>query len=130
MTPRSIRKLHAYAFYVGRTTNKIMGGKGTPDSAGMVLLAVAQTFIVLDVVFGIRVALDLPTSTGAFGSFFVVGVIVSLAFNYFTLLGGDQWRRFEHEFNHYSGDSLFIAAVVLFSLLAASILVATFLSPS
>ena len=123
-----LAKAHAYPFCVLRSTFKAMSDDGLEDWKALVFISVAMGFVALtatsiaSIGFQHRVLLsdDKSTFMKLWGT---VGLCL-LAFNYYTLVSGRQWSRFEREFQHRSKATRLTGAILVWLSLIL-ILVAT-----
>ncbi len=110
----SLVKLHAYIFYVLRSTCKAVSDDGWEDWKALLFISAAMTFAGMTAVAIISIGLGheivsqehflaLWGSIG-FGLVFV---------NYYSLIARHRWSRFEREFRHQSKAMRVFSAVAV-----------------
>jgi hypothetical protein len=99
---RWLAKLHAYAFFELRSTFKAVWNDGWEEWKALLLTSVATLSAGLTIASVISICLQrrvlLPQSRAEFVTLWgVVGLSVVIL-NYYTLVSGRKWSRFEREF--------------------------------
>ncbi|TLZ00943.1 MAG: hypothetical protein E6K39_18015 [Gammaproteobacteria bacterium] len=109
-----LRKIQIFIFIAGRSTQASFPWPIVPPAfAGMMLLCLLQTMVVMTILSGACVALHLQLSRDSM-FWLALGVLgTATAFNYATLLFRHQWRQLAHEFPHLSIDDLAFAGMAL-----------------
>ena len=109
------RKIQAFIFLAGLTGIKTAWTRPPvpPVFYGMTLLCLLQTLMVMTLVCGICVLFHTQVSRDLV-FWLTVGVLASaVVLNYATLLFREQWRRFAHEFPHFTADDLMFSGLGL-----------------
>jgi hypothetical protein len=118
---RWLAKAHAYPFYVLRSTFKAVFDDGLEDWKALLVMSVAANFAALSVVSLVSIGLQhrvlLPNGKQPFLMLWGT-VYASLVFlNYYTLISGRKWSRFEREFQHRSKTMRFCGGVAVWACL-------------
>jgi len=103
---RWLAKAHAYPFYVMRSTFKAISRDGLADWKSLVVMTVATGFAALTIVSLVSISLQhrvlLPDGKQPFMMLWGTVGVGLLVLNYYTLISGRKWSRFEREFKHGS----------------------------
>jgi hypothetical protein len=103
---RWLAKAHAYPFYVLRSTFKAAFDDGLENWKALVVMSVAAGFAALTVVSLVSIGLQhrvlLPGGKHAFMMLWGTVGLGLVILNYYTLISGSKWSRFEREFQHRS----------------------------
>jgi hypothetical protein len=98
--------VHAYTFYVLRSTFKAASDDGLEDWKALLFMTVAMDFAALTVTSIVSICLEhrvLPLDEKRQFMTLWGTVVLGLMFlNHYTLIYSRKWSRFEREFQHHS----------------------------
>ena len=116
---RWLAKAHAYPFYILRSTFKAAFDDGLENWKALVVMSVAANFAALSVVSLVSIGLQhrvlLPGGKQAFMMLWGTTGVGLVILNYYTLISGNKWSRFERQFQHHSKTMRFCSGVAVWA---------------
>jgi hypothetical protein len=115
----AFRKIEAYIFRAGHTTNALSSASWWPThlpiAAGMLLLCLWQCLLLIGTLAVLCAALHLQL--GPHLAFWLVLIVVGclVAINYVTLLADNQWRQLTSHIRGHSETDWMFAGLILYS---------------
>jgi hypothetical protein len=114
---RWLARVHAYWFYVTRSTFKALSGDGLEDWKALLVISVAMLFAALAGAGTLSIVLRhrvlLPDAKQPFMMLWGAVGLSLTTINYFTLVSRHKWSRFERDFQHRSKATRFLCRVVV-----------------
>ena len=116
---RWFARMHAYSFYVTRSTFKSLSNDGLEDWKALLVITVAMLFAALDGVAAVSIALQhrvlLPDAKQSFRMLWVTVTASVTVINYYTLVNRRRWSTFEREFQHRSKTTRLLGGFVVWA---------------
>jgi hypothetical protein len=100
---RALARLHAYTFYVLRTTFKALFDDGLENWKALLVITAAMNFAAMIGVSALSIALGYEIVPTEHFKMVWVSMGFALAFvNYYSLIERARWSRFEREFREHA----------------------------